>query len=299
MGINHIPLRGFSGSTAAKLLAILLSTQLVVINVYAEMSNSEKERSTNILAFIRESKLEESHNFYWAAIAMQSANKNRVANAMDKELVDREMVKFLIKHYNPGVFREGLRWLADPMTVQYLQLLNQPLTGFDAFQRELTKTPLGSKRRTLISRAFAATNAKEGAKQLYMLTIIAAGATEATMALGGLDLYAQLAYRQNEPKVQQDAYDRLAFIFRGVPDEQLELMVFHLEDPVALWALQMMRGALYSGIYITAQKVAQQDRNAPASEVAPARPAGTPSPTDLPTGVKSETVPANGGNLMD
>lgn len=251
-------------------LLFLFSSASGLIYAQEKMTPSERERSNNVLAFLRESKLEVSHQVYWSALASQISNPtavNRLSAGFDEPLARREMIKFLVKHFNPSLFREGMRWLGDPMTQQYLQLQDAPMEGYVEFQKRLSQEPLGSRRRTLVSRAFEATSGKSSTEHIYKLTVMAAGVAEQTMSLGSLDLFANLAYRQHGAKVQQDAYDRLAYTFTPLTDEQLELLVFHLEDPVGLWSLQMMRGALYSAIYATMQNVAKQP-----ADVVPSRP---------------------------
>jgi len=272
-----------------RLVAVILLGLLAAPTLRAQeqMTSSERERSDNVLAFMRDSKLETSHKFYWAALVSQISNPaavNRLGAGFDETLARREMIKFLVKHYNPSLFREGMRWLADPLTQQYLLLQDAPLEGYAAFKANLAKTPLPSKRRTLVSRAFDATSSKSAAEHIYKLTVMAAGTAEQTMALGSLDLFANLAYRQNGPQVQQDAYDRLAYTFSPLTDDQLELLIFHLEDPVGLWALQLMRGALYSAIYITMQNVARQP-----ADVVPEQSVFVPNPAV--TGGKSDLIP--------
>jgi hypothetical protein len=267
------------------------------------MTSSEREKSDNVLALLRESKLEETHYVYWLSLAAQMPNQgalNRVEAGYDPALARKEMIKFLVKHYNPGLFRESMRWLKDPMTQQYLQLQNAPWEGFEQFKQTLAKTPLPAKRRTLVSRAFEATSGKLSTEHMYKLTVMAAGASEQSMSVGSLDLFADLAYRKYASQVQKDAYDRLAYIFSSLTDPQLEGLIFHIEDPIGLWSLQLMRGALYSAIYVTLQNVARQPAN-----VVPSKLLLVPEPEPAVTGETSggdlapEPVAPQGSDLLD
>lgn len=250
-------------------------------------TGSDEERVRVMVNFLAASKLKLEVVKYWTALAEQlnsAAALKRMDSRMSSKKADEYLIDFLLDNYNRPLFEAGAEWFKNPLSIRYVKLADIPLDKFDSFVRD-DVSRLSTKRRELLLRAIAATDANTQAKAVFQITTMAMSVAGG-MGLSQADLLAQLSFERDKQKIVDNTFHLLAFRTREISDEELEALVNHLEQPESRWVLAVTKAALVKTIYAMIVDMSKPSNEGAGDSIRLGKPV-VPTATQTPSGVNT------------